>query len=77
MKVLRFEGSSEMTFEVASVLVDVVVFFLCAGIFPPCGNGNEETKGRSMPVLLPLILLFGKASLYTQLGMASTSMTKR
>jgi hypothetical protein len=60
-----------MTVEVASVLVDVVVFFLCPGIFPPCGNGNEETKGRSMPVLLPRILLFGKTSLYTKLGMAS------
>ena len=60
-----------MAVAVACVVVDVVVFFLDAGIFPPGGNGTEETKRRFMPVVLPQILLFGKTSPYTQFGMAS------
>jgi hypothetical protein len=59
-----------MTVAVACVFVDVVVF-LRTGIFPPYGNGNEKTTGRSMPVILPRILFFGKTSLYTEFGMAS------
>jgi|GraSoi2013_100cm_1033763.scaffolds.fasta_scaffold27606_2 hypothetical protein len=59
-----------MTVAVAGVFVDVVVF-LGAGLFPPCRNENEKTMGRSMPVVWPRILFFGKTSRYTQVGMAS------